>query len=70
MTVNELISLLGKVENKNVRVFLYNGEILEIEDWMVDTSIDDRIDINIPADFSEPYPYCDSCIETEEKTEE
>jgi hypothetical protein len=51
MTVNELISLLENVENKNVRVFLFNGEILEIEPDMVDMSINDRIDINIPSDF-------------------
>lgn len=71
MTVSELINLLENVKDKNVKVFLYNDtEILEIENWMVDTSIDDRIDINIPFVFSEPYSYYNSCVETEEKTEE
>jgi hypothetical protein len=50
MTVNELISLLENVENKNVGVFLYTqyGEITEISPDMIDTSIDDRVDINVP----------------------
>jgi hypothetical protein len=51
MTVNELISLLENVKDKNVRAFLYDGggDITEITPDMVDLSIDDRIDINIPA---------------------
>jgi hypothetical protein len=50
MTVNELISLLENVENKNVGMFLYTqyGEIIEISPDMIDTSIDDRVDINVP----------------------
>lgn len=51
MTVQELINLLENVKDKNVRVFLYNGEITEINSDMVDTSISDRIDINVPGNF-------------------
>ena len=53
MTVNELISLLENVENKNVGMFLYTqyGEIIEITSNMIDTSIADRVDININSDL-------------------
>lgn len=51
MTVQELISLLSLQQDKSIPIYLFNGEILELKEDMIDLSITDRIDINIPSDF-------------------
>lgn len=50
MTVAELIEILNNVENKQAKIYFYkmsNGRIVEFESSDIDTSIDDRVDINI-----------------------
>lgn len=48
MKINELISFLQNIENKELPIYIFNdGDILLIEEDMFDLSINDRIDINI-----------------------
>lgn len=48
MKINELISFLQNIENKELPIYIFNdGNILLIQEYMFDLSINDRIDINI-----------------------
>ena len=48
MTVAELIGILMNVENKNLPVFIYNGETADLYDIAdIDYNMTDRVDINL-----------------------
>jgi hypothetical protein len=53
MTVQQLIDLLGTIPDKNMPIFAYACEDVNIEDpnWIdsIDLTISDRIDLNIRA---------------------
>ena len=61
MTVQDLINLLNDISDKSLPVFLYKNEVIfpphktdyliELTEEMIDLTITDRIDINIPSDF-------------------
>lgn len=54
MNVQELINLLESLENKTLPVFLYGaGDITKLNKDMIDLTISDRIDINIPMELEE-----------------
>jgi hypothetical protein len=49
MKVKELISVLEYLDgNLEVYLFQTNSEIIPLEEKMIDTTISDRVDINLP----------------------
>lgn len=52
MTVKQLISFLQDIENKDLPIFIYQDhDIILLKKDMIDLTIDDRIDINLPFEF-------------------